>query len=50
MKKYLEDNLDTTTEEFDQVWRTLNPETKEVCSLQYSSATSSYPFVDLGKE
>lgn len=36
MIEYLENNPDTTTEEFDQVWRTINPEIKDVCSSYFS--------------
>ena len=31
MIEHLEHTPDTTTEEFDQVWRDLDPETREVC-------------------
>ena len=31
MTEYLKENPDTTTDEFDEVWRTLSAETKEVC-------------------
>ena len=36
MIEYLENNPDTTTEEFDQVWRTIDPEIKDVCSSYFS--------------
>ena len=50
MTEYLKDNPDTTTEEFDQVWRTLDPETKDVCPLCFSFTTSSHTIADLGQE
>lgn len=37
MKQYLLDKPDTTTEEFDQVWRTLDPKTKEVLLYGFRS-------------
>ena len=50
MIEYLEKNPDTTMEEFNEVWRTLDPKVMDVRHLRSHSATSSHPFVDLEQE
>jgi len=50
MIEYLGHTPDTTTEEFDQVWRDLDPETKEVCPPCFPIIAPSHPIADLGEE
>ena len=49
MKEYLGHNPDTTTEEFDQIWRELDPETKDVRPPCFPTITPSHPVADLGQ-
>jgi len=50
MIEYLAHTPDTTTEEFDQVWRELDPQTKEVCPPCLQIIAPSHPIADLGEE
>ena len=35
MTEYLKENPETTTEEFEKVWRALDPESQEVCLFHF---------------
>jgi len=50
MIEYLGHTPDTTTEEFDQVWRDIDPETKEVRPLRFPIIAPSHPIADLGEQ